>query len=41
MRVVSPTAWRKLVDARVPGDFVAPTRAELAAVDALKRLFKP
>jgi hypothetical protein len=31
----------QLVDAHVPGDFVAPTRAELAAVDALKRLFKP
>ena len=30
----------QLVDARAPGDFVAPTRAELAAVDALKRLFK-
>ena len=31
----------ELVDARVPGDFIAPTRAELVAVDALKRLFKP
>jgi hypothetical protein len=31
----------QLVDARAPGDFVAPTRAELAAVDALKRLFTP
>jgi len=31
----------QLADARAPGDFVAPTRAELAAVDALKRLFKP
>jgi hypothetical protein len=31
----------QLMDARVPGDFVAPTQAELAAVDALKKLFKP
>jgi len=31
----------QLVDARVPGDFVAPAQAELAAVDDLKRLFKP
>jgi hypothetical protein len=31
----------QLVDARAPGDFVAPTRAELDAVDALRRLFKP
>jgi 6,7-dimethyl-8-ribityllumazine synthase len=31
----------QLVGARVPGDFVAPTGEELAAVDALKRLFKP
>jgi hypothetical protein len=31
----------QLVQARVPADFVAPTRAELAAVDALKPLFKP
>jgi hypothetical protein len=31
----------QLAGARAPADFVAPTRAELAAVDALKRLFKP
>jgi hypothetical protein len=31
----------QLVDARVPGDFVVPAQAELAAVDDLKRLFKP
>ena len=31
----------QLVDARVVSDFVAPTRAELVAADALKRLFKP
>jgi hypothetical protein len=31
----------QLVEARVPADFVAPTRAEVAAVDALKPLFKP
>jgi len=34
-------AVAQLVDAHAPGDFVAPTRAELAAVDDLKRLFKP
>jgi hypothetical protein len=31
----------QLVDARAPEDFVAPTRAELAAVSALKKLFAP
>jgi hypothetical protein len=31
----------QLVGARVPADFVEPTRAELTAVDSLKRLFKP
>jgi len=31
----------QLVDARAPDDFVAPTQAELAAVEAVKRLFKP
>ena len=31
----------QLLLARVPADFVAPTRAELAAVDAMKKLFKP
>ena len=30
-----------LVAVGVPADFVAPTQAELAAVDALKRRFKP
>jgi hypothetical protein len=31
----------QLVDARAPEDFVAPTEAELAAVDHLKKMFRP
>jgi hypothetical protein len=31
----------QLVGAQTPGDFIEPTRAELAAVDRLERIFRP